>query len=266
MGADLAINKLEAAAGIGNLFAEAGGELGEEVAVFACGGFGVAVQLGDFAGEQSVPLGIEGGYIALGVLDLARDAEKLGGNSFAGIGGVDLAVIVKETLQGFNVAAAVGLIGTGHQQSEVLLLGVVACEVGVYTLGDVAEEGLEAGRRIELFGFVGLTECGVVGFLSALAGLLGSPAGGLGVVQVDFARGNARFEVVELGIEDADLAEVTAFEGLQLGAEVGKFRFALGEHRADGSKLLTLIEEGCVVRGLLEDNFSWHTASHEGKF
>ena len=48
-GADLAVDELEAAPGIGDLFAQAGGELGEEVAVFACGGFGVEVQLGDLA-------------------------------------------------------------------------------------------------------------------------------------------------------------------------------------------------------------------------
>ena len=71
--------RLEAAPGIGDLLAEARGELGEQVAVFAGGGFGVEVQLSDFAGEQRVPLGIEGGDVALGVLDLARDAEKLGG-------------------------------------------------------------------------------------------------------------------------------------------------------------------------------------------
>ncbi len=266
MGTDLAVDELEAALGIGDLFAQAVSELGEEVAMFACGGFGVEVQLGGFAGEQRVPLGIECGDIALGVLDLACDAEKLGGGSFTGDGGVDFAVIVKQTLQGLGVATAVGLIGASHQQSEVLLLGVVAREVGVNALGDVAEEGLEAGRRVELFGIVSLAECGIMSLLRALAAFLSAAAGGVGAVEVDFAFGDARFEIVELSVEYANLAKVTAFEGLELSADLGKLRFALGKRGANGGKLLALIEEGCVVRGLLENDFGWHSASREGKF
>ncbi|WP_433983955.1 hypothetical protein RBB78_00660 [Tunturiibacter empetritectus] len=111
MRADLAVDKLEAAAGIGDLLAKAGGKLGEEIAVFGGDGFGGEVQLGEFAGEQRVPLGIERCDISLGVLDLARDAKKLGSGAFAGDGGVDFAVIVQQTLQGFCVAAVVSLIG-----------------------------------------------------------------------------------------------------------------------------------------------------------
>jgi hypothetical protein len=82
---------------------------------------------------------------------MAHDAEKLGGRAFTGYGGVDLAMIVKETLESFGVAAALGPIGAGHQQGEVLLLGVVARDIGVDALGNLAEEGLEAGRWIELW-------------------------------------------------------------------------------------------------------------------
>jgi hypothetical protein len=266
MGADLAVDELEAAPGICDLLAEAGGELGEEVAVFAGGGFGIEVQLGDFAGEQRVPLGIEGGDVALGVPDLARDAEKLGGGAFAGDGGVDFAMIVKEALQGFGVAAAVGLIGAGHQESKVFPLSVVAREVGMDALGDLAKKGLEAGRWVKLFGFAGIAECSIMGLLRLLAGFLGSAAGGVGVVEVDFALGDARFDVVELGVEDADLAEVTAFEGLELGVNLGKLRFALGERDANCGKLLALVEEGGGVRGWLEDDFGWHAASREWNF
>jgi hypothetical protein len=266
MRSDLAVDEFETALRIGDLLAEASGELGEEIAMFASGAFGVAVQLGYFAGEQRVALGIESGDIALGVQYLARDAEKLGGSAFAGDGGVDFAVIVKETLQGFGVAAAVGLIGASHQQGEVLLLGVVAREVGVDALGNVAEEGLEAGRRIELFGFMGFAECGVMGFLCTPTGFLGPTAGRVGVVEIDFALGDARFEVVEFGVEDADLPKVTTFEGLELSADLSKLRFALGKRGADGGKLLALVEESGGVRGLLEDNFGWHAASREGKF
>ena len=83
VGADLAVDELEAALGIGDLLAQAGGEFGQQIAVFASGGFGVEVQLGEFAGEQGMPLGVEGGDVALGVLDLARDADELSGGAFA---------------------------------------------------------------------------------------------------------------------------------------------------------------------------------------
>ncbi len=46
MGADLAVDELKAALCVCDLLAEVGGEFGEEIAVFAGGGFGVEVQLG----------------------------------------------------------------------------------------------------------------------------------------------------------------------------------------------------------------------------
>jgi hypothetical protein len=266
MCADLAVYELEAAPGIGNLLAEVRGELGKKVAVFASGSFGVAMQLANLAAEQRVPLRIEGGDVALGVLDLARDAKKLSDSAFAGNRGVDLAMIVKETLQRFGVTTAVGLVGAGHQQGEVLLLGVVAREVGVDALGDVSEESLKAGRWIELFGFVRIPICGIMGLLRTLASLLGSSAGGVGIVEVDFAFGDPRFEIVEFCVEDADLTKVSAFEGLELGTDLGKLRFTLGERGPNSSKLLAFVEEGGVVRGLLEDDFGRHAASREGKF
>jgi hypothetical protein len=261
MGTDLAIDEFEAAPGIGDLLTKVGRQLREKVAVFEGGGFGVQVQLGDLAGEQRVPLNIECGDVALGVLDLTSDAQKLGCGTLACDGGVDLPVIVKETLQSFRVTAVVSLVGAGHQQSEVLLLGLVAREVGVNALGDLAKKGLEGGRWIELFGFVGIAECGIMCLLRSLAGILSSAAGGVGVVEVDFTLGDACFHVIEFCVEDADLAEVTPFKGLELGAELGKFRFAFREPRANGSKLLALVEEVDIVRGLLKDDFGWHMAS-----
>jgi hypothetical protein len=50
MGGDLAVDELEAALGLGDLFADPGGDLGEKIAVFTGGGFGVEVQLTNFAG------------------------------------------------------------------------------------------------------------------------------------------------------------------------------------------------------------------------
>ncbi len=232
--------------------------------MFAGGGFGVEVELGEFAGEERVAFGVEVGDVALGVLDLAGDAEELGGGAFAGDGGVDLAVVVEETLEGFGVAAGVGLVGAGHEEGEVLLLGVVAGEVRVDALGEVAEEGFEAGGWIELFSFVGCAEGFVVGLLGLAAGLFSAEASGVGVVEGDLALGDAGFELVELGVEDADLAEVAAFEGFELGAELGELGLALGEGGADEGELLALVEEGGGVRGWLEDDLGGHTDSRGG--
>ncbi len=112
----------------------------------------------------------------------------------------------------------------------MLLLGIVACEVRMDTLGDVAEEGLEAGRRVELLSASRASPYAASWVSCACwRGFFGSAAGGVGVVEVDFAFGDARFEIVELGIENTDLTEITAFKGLELGADLGKLRFALGE-------------------------------------
>ena len=48
-GGDLAVDEVEAALGFGDLLAEVGGQLGEQVAVFAGGGFGVAAEVGEVA-------------------------------------------------------------------------------------------------------------------------------------------------------------------------------------------------------------------------
>ncbi len=260
MSLDLAVDELEAVAGIGDPFPKAGSQFGEQVPMFESGGFGVLVQLGDLAGKQCVPFGIEFGDVALGVTDLPRDSQKLGGYALAGNGGVDLAVIVEETLQGFRVATVVGLISAGHEQGEVLLLGLVAREVRMDALGDLAKEGLEAGRRIELLGFAGRAECGIVGLLRTLAGIFSSAAGGVGFVEVDFALGDARFKIVQLRVEKGDLPEITPFKSLKLGAELGELRFPVRQLHANGSELLPLIKEVEIVPGLLEDDFGWHAA------
>jgi hypothetical protein len=221
LGFDLSVYEVEAVLGFGDLGAEVGGQLGEEVAVFEAGGFGVEVEVGDFAGEERGAFGVEGGDVAVGVTELAGEAEELGGRTFAGDGGGGVVVVVEDALEGVDVAAGVGGVGEGHEAGEVGLLGGVAGEVGVDALGDVAEESFECGRWVELFGFAGFGEGGVVGFVGTLAGFGGVPTGGVGVVEIDFPLGDAGFKVVQLGVEDADLAEVTAFKGLELGAEVG---------------------------------------------
>jgi hypothetical protein len=51
MGVDLAVDELKATPCVGDLFAEAGCQLGEQVAVFAGGGLRFEMQLSEFAAE-----------------------------------------------------------------------------------------------------------------------------------------------------------------------------------------------------------------------
>jgi hypothetical protein len=239
MSGDLAVDEFEAALGIGDLIAEAGGKLSEQVTMLAGCGFSIKVQLSYLASEQCVALGIERGNVALRVLDLAGDAEKLGGFVFAGDQGVDLAVIVEQTLKGFGIATFVSLVGKGHEQGEVLLLGIIAGEVRMDPLGDLAEESLEIGRRVELLGLVGFAECSVVGLLRLPASLLGPTASRFGVIEGHLAFGDTGFKIVKLSVENAYLPEVTAFEGRELSTDLGKLRFALRERGANGGELLS---------------------------
>jgi hypothetical protein len=261
MGLDLAVDQFEPSLRIGDLLAEARRKLSEQIAVFPSGSLGVKMQLSDLPDKHRVTLGIQGSDVALGVPDLPCNAKKLRRRSFTRNESVNLAVIVKQTLQRFGVAPAVRLISTSHQQREVPLLGIVAREVGVDALSNVAEQRLEAGRRVKLFGFAGIPKCSVVRLLRLTASLLGPAACGVGIVEIDLALSDARLQIVKLRVKNTDLAKVTSFEGLELGTKLGKFRFTFSKQRANGSKLLALVEKGNVVRALLENDFGWHAAS-----
>lgn len=211
---DLAVDKLEAALSVGDLFAKAGSKLGEQIAMFERCGFGIDVQLSNFTRQQRVLLGIESSNVTLRVLDLASDAKKLRRCAFSSKGSVELAMIVEKALQCLDVAAFVGLIGAGHQQRKVLLLNGVTCKVGMDALGDIPKDRLEIRKRLKLFSFVVNGKCSIMAFLRAPAGFLGAAACGVGVIQIHLALDNACFDLIELGIKNADLAKVTAFEGL----------------------------------------------------
>jgi hypothetical protein len=258
---DLAIDKFQAPLSIGHLGTDTSREFAEQVAMFARGSFGILEELCDFTGEQRVPLGIEYRDVALRVLNLARDAQKLRGTRFAFDGSVDFAVIVQQTQQRVRVAAAVGLVGTGHQEREVLLLRFIASKVGMDTLGKIAEERLEAGRWVKLFNLLAfIAECSVVRLLRALASFRGPLSRGIGVVKVDFMLGDARFDVIELSVEEANLPEVPSFECSELSTQLCELRFALGKRAAKGGELPALFKEG-VVRALMENDFGWHAAA-----
>jgi hypothetical protein len=66
--------------------------------------------------------------------------------------------------------------------------------------------------------------------------------------------GDAVFPFVELDVEDADLADVTAFEAVQLGAQVVEVSFAAGERAAEDGELGAEAKELGVFRsGLAGD-------------
>ena len=66
--------------------------------------------------------------------------------------------------------------------------------------------------------------------------------------------GDAVFPLVELDVEDADLADVAALEAVELGAKVVEVGFAGGERGAEGGELSAAAEEFGVFRfGLAGD-------------
>ncbi len=60
--------------------------------------------------------------------------------------------------------------------------------------------------------------------------------------------GDAVFPLVELDVEDADLADVAAFEAVELGSEVVEVGFAGGQRGAETGELGAAAEEFGVFR------------------
>ena len=171
---------------------------------------------------------------------------------------VNLQVIVQQTLQRFSVSAAVSVVGARHQQCEIFLFALVACEVRMNALGKVAEKRLEAWRQVDLFRFVGFSEGGIVCFLRLLSRLLCSTPGGIRIIEIDLTLSDACFQLVELCIENSNHSQIAAFKRLELHANFGKFRFTLRQRSTHSRQLLAFVEQCIVVRGSLENNFGWH--------
>jgi hypothetical protein len=97
--------------------------------------------------------------------------------------------------------------------------------VGVDALGDGTEEGFEVQHAALGFGLPGF-------------GFDGRVEVGFGEFGLEWGRvvelGDAVFPLVELKVEDADLADVAAFEAVHLGAEMVEFGFADGQRGAEG--------------------------------
>ena len=128
-------------------------------------------------------------------------------------------------------------------------------------LRHVAEQRLQARRGVELLGLARLTKRRVMGLPRPLPCLLSPLPRRLRVIQVDLALRDPRLEIVKLGVQHTHLPQIPPFEGLKLRPHLGKLRLALRKPRANGRKLLALIEKGGGVRSLLEDDLGWHAAS-----
>jgi hypothetical protein len=87
-----------------------------------------------------------------------------------------------------------------------------------------------------------MSESSIMGFLCPLAGFIGSMPGRVGVIEINFTLGNAGFDVVKLGVENTNLAEIAVFEGLELCAQLSQVGFTFSELRTNASKLLAFVE------------------------
>ena len=150
-----------------------------------------------------------------------------GGVVVAGVGvGV---VAVEHALEEVCVAAVEGGVGLGHEVVAVELVVGTFGAVGVDALGYLAEEGFEVER-----GWIG----GRFGFrLGVGFESLGRRLGWIAKF------GDAVFPVIELNVEDTNLADVAAFEAVELGAEVVQVGLAGGESGAKAGELGAAAEE-----------------------
>jgi hypothetical protein len=129
----------------------------------------------------------------------------------------------------------------------VTFVAGVAGEVGVDALGDFAEEGFEVeGRR--------------GGDSGGFGEWSGGGGGGGGAVEL----GDAVVPLVELDIEDADLANVAGLEAVELSAEAGKGGFVRGEGGAEGVELGAAVGKLGLFRGgdAEEGAGFWERAGH----
>ena len=198
------------------------------------GEFGAVAEVGHLGGGEGLELGVDGRDVLFGLGDFFGEALAVGGGGVV-VAGVGRGVVaVEHALQEVGVGAEEGGVGLGHQVGAVELVVGVAGAVGMDALGDLAEEGFEVEGE-----WVG---CGVLGWRGF--GRDGLRRGW--VVEL----GDAVFPVVELDVEDADLADVAAFEAVELGAEVVEGGFAGGEGFAEGGELGAEAEElGSSGRG-----------------
>jgi hypothetical protein len=236
LAADAAEFELVAAHGDADAAFDSGGELGEEVSALDRGSGGAIAEVGHLGAGEGFDFSVEDEEILLGLGDLFREAGELrgGGLVVAGVGGG--VVAVEHALEEVAVVAVEGGVGLGHEVVAVELVVGTAGAVWVDALGYLAEEGLEV-------------ECCGIRFVGWCWFRTGFWFEGLGLRLgwiVEF--GDAVFPLVELDVEDADLADVAALETVELGAEVVEIGFAGGQFGAEVGELSAAAEELGVFR------------------
>jgi hypothetical protein len=111
---------------------DTGGELGEEVVAFGCGGEGAAFERGHLGVVQVVELGGDAGEVLLGLLDGGEGlGEGFGGGECGGV----VVVGVDHAVEEGGVGAEEGVVGEGHEAGAAGFVGGGAGEVGVDAAG-----------------------------------------------------------------------------------------------------------------------------------
>ena len=93
------MDQLKSTPRISNLVLQAAGEFCEKVAVLACGGLGVTIELSEVVGQQRMLLGIKQSDVSQGMPYLARQADDLGCVAFTRNRGVNLPVVFQKTVR-----------------------------------------------------------------------------------------------------------------------------------------------------------------------
>ena len=126
------------------------------------------------------------------------------------------------------VPGLIGRVGADHGGVPAGAVVVVVGSVGVHRLGRLAVQILERGRRVE-FGTVGQVR-GFLGHARGLVGLSPRRRGRLlrrGVARMG-AGGRLRdlsFQVIQLGVQRTERAQVAPLEIRQLRPQRGQFQF-----------------------------------------
>src|ERR1019366_291629 len=95
-------------------------------------------------------------------------------------------------------------------------------------------------------------------FLSALTRLLGVLLSRRRRPERCFKRSDLGLPVVQLRVENANLPQITTLEALQLGTQVGQFKFALCQGCSYGTQFLAFAVEFFLLRSQLADDRTGH--------
>ena len=126
-------------------------------------------ELSDFALAQGGQLPFNTGNAFPSLADLADDADEFGPDSFTRNRIRAIVIFGKDATEGIGVAGPVGAICLCHESSAEVAVSGILGEVGMYVLGDFAEQALEFGRWGKVRGLGCLAMGGFVGLACLFA-------------------------------------------------------------------------------------------------